>query len=166
MKKINKKGGDKIISVYWFAILFIVAAAVVYMVSSFYGTPYDVRELEANALANKVADCFSEAGYIRDNWREINEDNFLTLCGLNFDVEDVHNWNDDQHYIEVRVNNFESNEAFPEITQGNANLKLSCGSEGKNLPVCIQRTFYTIDLDGNQYEIQILSAVRKTEKNA
>ena len=56
--------GDKIISVYWFAILVIVAVGIFGMVYVFYGSPYDVREIEANALLNQVADCVSYAGKI------------------------------------------------------------------------------------------------------
>ena len=57
----NKKG-DKIISVYWFAILFIVAAAVVYMAALFYGAPYDARGIESDILTNQIADCLSQGG--------------------------------------------------------------------------------------------------------
>ena len=54
MGNLNKKGTDKIISVYWFTILFIVAGAIVYMAAAFYGEPYDVREIEANILINQI----------------------------------------------------------------------------------------------------------------
>ncbi len=70
MNKMNKLGTDKIISIYWFAILFIVAAAVVYMASVFYGGPADVREIEANILINQVADCVSQGGYLKENIQE------------------------------------------------------------------------------------------------
>ena len=80
----NKRGTDKLISVYWFAILFIVAAAIVYMVLSFYGEPYDARELEANALTNQIADCLSEAGYLKEGILERVETDLLETCDLNF----------------------------------------------------------------------------------
>ena len=63
---IKNKKGDKLISVYWFVILFIVAGAIAYMTVSFYGEPYDIREAEAYALTNKVARCLSEAGYLEE----------------------------------------------------------------------------------------------------
>ena len=75
-KLTDKKGTDKIISVYWFAVLFIVAGGIVYMTAIFYGEPYDVREIEANLLTNQIADCLSEGGKLENTWRELNSDSF------------------------------------------------------------------------------------------
>ena len=164
----NKRGADKIISVYWFAILFIVAAAIVYMAAIFYGEPYDSRELEANALTNHIADCLSEAGYLKENilGNEAFRNNFLETCNLNFNVEAVHGWNNDQFYIEVRALDFNNRERNVfEINEGNLNLKEFCEIEDKNFPFCLERKFYVIDKENNQYVINILSVVRKTEKN-
>ncbi|MDP2629017.1 MAG: hypothetical protein Q8P15_03940 [Nanoarchaeota archaeon] len=154
----NKKGAEKIISVYWFAILFIVAGAMVYMVSSFYGKPYDVREIEAGLLTNKIAECLSVEGYINENWGNLNTDNFLDQCGLDFNTEEIYSWNDDQYYIEVNISE-------KIISVGNTNLKGSCFLQGKNAPPCLESSLYAIDLQDNNYKINILSIVRKTEKN-
>ncbi len=51
---IKNKRGDKILSLYWFAVLIIVAGGIFGMVYVFYGSPYDVREIEANVLLNKI----------------------------------------------------------------------------------------------------------------
>ena len=59
MKLINNKRGDKILSIYWFAILLIIAGGIFGMVYVFYGTPYDVREIETRVLTNQIADCIS-----------------------------------------------------------------------------------------------------------
>jgi hypothetical protein len=161
----NKKA-DKIISVYWFAILFIVAAAIVYMVISFYGEPYDIREAEAHALTNKVAGCLSEAGYLKEG--VLNEDfreNFMEECKLNFEVEDIYGWREQgQYYVEINFYNFLTMEEIPTIKKGNEALKTDCG-KGNTFPVCLNRSFYTLDIEKNQYQINILSIVRKTDKN-
>src|SRR3990167_8995579 len=104
----NKTGTDKIISVYWFVILFIVAAAIAYMVISFYGKPYDVRELEANALTNRIADCVSQNGYLREETlSEGFKENLLASCDLNFEVEDAYGWKEqEQYYIEIEIVDF------------------------------------------------------------
>ena len=39
-------------------------------------------------------------------------------------------------------------------------------TKGKNFPFCLDRKFYVIDKEDNQYVVNILSIVRKTEKNA
>jgi hypothetical protein len=162
----NKKA-DKIISVYWFAILFIVAGAIAYMVISFYGEPYDIREAEAYALTNKVAGCLSEVGYLKEG--VLNEDfreNFMEICKLNFEIEDVHGWREHgQYYVEINFYNFSTNQSISEIKKGNEALKMDCELKGKTFPVCLERSFYTLDREKNQYQINILSIVRKTEKN-
>ena len=55
---------EKLMSVYWFVILFLVAGGVYSMVNVFYGHPYDVREVESNLLSQKIADCVSYGGII------------------------------------------------------------------------------------------------------
>lgn len=164
--KLNKKGTDKLISVYWFAILFIVAAAIAYMVLSFYGEPYDARKLEANALTNQIADCLSEAGYLKEGILEKIETDLSETCNLNFEVEDYKGWNNDQFYVEIKVYDFYTGEQRPEISEGDPNLKMNCEIDDKNFPFCLYRKFYVIDEDENQYQVNILSIVRKTEKNA
>ena len=160
------KKGDKIISVYWFAILFIVAAGIVYMVAAFYGNPYDVRAMEANALTNKVADCFSTGGYLNKEVLQSTKENFLRNCLLNFTTEDIYGGkNQGQYYLYVSIGNFTTGENLFSVEEGNINLKDSCSQKGKTVPACVQRSFYSIDGENNQYEINITSIVRKTEKN-
>jgi len=130
-KKMNKKG-DKMISVYWFVILFIVAAAVVYMVAIFYGAPKNIKEAESKLLANKVAECISQGGYLKEEILENNyfKDNLLKECDINFTVEDFGTWKEkEQYYLEVNIHKFDS--AFPEnagekvfnFSKGDINLK-------------------------------------------
>lgn len=171
----DKKGSDKIISVYWFAILILVAGGIFAMVYVFYSGSYDVRDIEANILADKVADCFSEAGYLKNSvFNEgsrsflLDESNFLEMCGLNFNVEDK--WDEEQYFIEVNIYNLGNlvNPVF-QISKGNKNWKGSCelqdDGEYEKLVKCVNKRFYSLDLDKNQYLIDILSIVRKSEKN-
>ena len=166
----NKRGADKLISVYWFAILFIVAAAISYMVFTFYGEPYDVRELEANALTNHIADCLSEAGYLKKGIFDNLRNDFLETCDLVFEVENYKGWNNDQFYVEINVYDFNNRDQVVfERSEGNQNLKADCEMNGKNFPFCLEREFYVIDKEDDedeQYIVNILSIVRKTEKNA
>lgn len=164
----NRKGTDKLISVYWFAILFIVASAIVYMTISFYGKPYDIRELEANALTNHIAECLSDVGYLKEGIFEDLENNFLETCDLNLDVEDTYDWGEQgQYYVGVEFSQ-EENLVF-EISEGNKNLISSCGIEGEvekeKLAKCAEKKFYSLDSAGDVYSVKILSIVRKTEKN-
>lgn len=162
----NKKA-NKIISVYWFAILFIVAAAIAYMVISFYGEPYDIREAEVYALTNKVAGCLSDAGYLEERALSAEfKENFMEKCKLNFEIEDIYGWREQgQYYVEINLSNFSTNQSISTIKEGNEALKTDCGLKGKGFPVCLERSLYVVDREKNQYQIDILSIVRKTEKN-
>jgi len=162
----NKKA-DKIISVYWFVILFLVAAAIVYMVSAFYGEPYDIRKAEAEILTSKIARCVSEAGYLKEGvLSEDFRENFLEKCKFNFEVEDVYGWRErEQYYVEINFYDFSTNQGVSTIKKGNEALKTDCGLKGKAFPVCLERSFYALDREKNQYQIDILSIVRKTDKN-
>jgi len=164
----NKKGTDKILSIYWFAILFIVAGGIFAMVYSFYHHPYDVREIEANLMVNHVADCLSSGGMLKSDiiLDSVFEDNFMEICALNFEVEEGELQDEIQYYLEV--NFYESENNFFSLSKGNLNLVSSCGLQEDNgeerLAKCVERDFYS--LDGEKlYLIKILSIVRKTEKN-
>jgi hypothetical protein len=171
----NKRGTDKMLSVYWFLILFISAAAIVYMVAVFYGHPYDVRELEANILANKIADCVSRGGELvpelfdNDSWADLygGKNNFWDYCGITLAVEDPQVWKDPQYYAEARIYNMNEVEVFGRMT-GNLNLLSSCelqqDEEHERLAKCVEKRFYSVG-QGEQYLIKVLSVVRKTEKN-
>ena len=159
--------GDKIVSVYWFVILFIVAAAIAYMVISFYGKPYDIRGAEADFLTTRMADCLSEAGYLKESvLLKDFQDNFLEKCRINFQTEDVYGWREQgQYYLETNIFNFVSGQLISSFNAGNSNLKDSCKLDGETLPVCFEETLYSIDKNNNQYKIDILSIVKKTQKN-
>jgi len=170
----DKKGTDKLISVYWFFILFISAAAVVYMVFIFYNPPYDVRELEANILADNIADCLSNMGRLNSalfnpdgGFNENFKKNFSKNCKITFDTEE--NWKGEfQYYMGIdffKVDDTD-NPVF-EISEGNLNLLSSCELQKEEqydkLAKCVERRFYSVGKE--QYLIKILSIVRKTEKN-
>lgn len=60
----EKKGSDKVLSIYWFAILALVAAGVFVMVYTFYNSFYDIRDIETNLMVNKISECISRQGRI------------------------------------------------------------------------------------------------------
>lgn len=164
----SKKGDGKIISMYWFLILFLVAAAVVYMASMFYGQPYDVREHESRALSNKIANCIAQGGYIDEIFlgSEVEID-LMNKCGLNFEVEDIYGWtSESEYYVEIEIKKYGSVEIYNSLKIGNVNLKDFCFDlEGKYNPVCLERSFYVLGKDKQKYEVNVKSVVRKTEKN-
>lgn len=163
----DKRGAEKTISIYWFAILIIVAAAIVYMVASVYGQPYDVRQIESDILANNIADCISEGGYLKEKILndELFKTNFLEKCSLNFASSDFEKSNG-EYYASVRFYDFNTGSLIgQEIFGGNINLKSSCELKGKTSPACSSKSFYVIDKNSQSYRIDIIAIVNKAEKN-
>jgi len=160
--------GDKLISVYWFAILILVAGGIIAMVLIFYGAQYDVREIEGEIMNNKISDCISYKGLINENVFEKNyQDNLLKNCHVTFNVEE--SWTDIQYYFDVKIFGIENiDETVAEFSEGNKNLISSCEIANENyekLAKCSNGKFYAIGEENKQYLIQILSIVRKSEKN-
>lgn len=170
----NKKGADKLISVYWFVILTIVAGGIVLMVNSFYGSPYDVRELETNILSTKVADCIysggkmnpaliSEQGVFKPEFK----DNFLKYCKLNFDTGGE--FDPQQYYIQVRFfKSGENKQLKNTLVGGNPNYIADCTiAEGQDkLSFCLDREFWVKAPTNEIYLVKIKSIVSKVEQNA
>ena len=136
----NKKGAEKTISVYWFVILILVSGAIIYMVSIFYGVPYDVSEMEANVLINVVADCLSKGGTMEYELNEL-EENFLNKCHLNLDET-----SDGRHYVEVSFSDFNTEEKLGTVlVGGNINLKTAPESMTSS-----KKSFYTLTKSGDK----------------
>lgn len=183
----NKHGAEKILSIYWFAILIIVAGAVVAMVSLFYGSPYDVREIEANILVNKAVNCLSENGklnselfkektgdfFINSPESQIKEaknfnENFNLKEKCNFIFETEFKDERGEYFLQTEFYNLNNEKVFS-ISEENSNLYADCkiGEEKyKKIPRCIEREFYSLSPFSDEvFKIKIISAVRKTEKN-
>lgn len=159
----EKKGAEKLISIYWFVILILVAGTIVYMVSIFYENPYDVREIEANILINKVADCLSDKGKLRYQLTEELKTNFLEKCHLNFNTDD----SGGEYYLEIEFYDFDTNNLLDfNISEGNINLRNFLeDSPRSNFIVFSSKSFYVLNGNDEELIVKILSIIRKTEEN-
>lgn len=158
--------GDKLISVYWFTILILVAGGISAMVYIFYSAPYDVREMEGAIMINQVADCISQKGKINEKiFEEDFQNNFLEKCHLNFNAED--DWEELQYYLDVKIYGIDDLEnPIINLSEGNLNWISSCEIANDNyekLAKCVEGRFYV--LGDKQYLVEILSIIRKSEKN-
>jgi len=167
----NKRGADKLLSVYWFAILVVIAGGVITMVYFFYGSPYDVRDMEANIMINQVTGCLSGNGMLNENLffnKSFNEKfSILEECNLTFKSEKAFE-KEGQYYLEVNFYKLDNQEKVFNLTKGNSNLQVDCQIEDEKynrLATCVNRSFYSLDDLDNVYEINVLSIIRKTEKN-
>ena len=175
---LNKKGTDKIVSIYWFVMLALVAGGIFAMVYVFYGAPHDVREIESEIFAEKIADCISKQGIIdlefikEEKFNEEITEIFVDKCDFNFEVEEGYEGNLMQYFYEVEFFTLKNLEiAEFEFYGGNLNLKADCFVKKDNkkeyfrLAKCTERRFYALDEKNNQYLIKVLTVIGKSEKN-
>jgi len=175
-KMSNKKGAEKYLSIYWFMILIIVAVGIYGMVSLYYNHPYDIRELEANILVNKVADCISYEGELRPEvFNESNgklskefENDFLNTCNITFNVEEEYDWGKrEQYYLEVGFYDI-SLVSLGSISKGEKTWKENCLLKGEEeyeiFSKCVNKRFYSL-YRNKPLLIEVFVGIRKTEKN-
>lgn len=167
----NKHGAEKVLSIYWFAILIIVAGAIVAMVSLFYGTPYDVREMEANIMSNKAMNCFSENGRLNPglfNENKIFNEYFNLKEECDFVLDAEFESERGEYFLEADFYDI-NNENVLSISEGNSNLYADCKIQDdkyKKIAQCAEREFYSLSpFDDKLFKIKIISAVGKIEKN-
>lgn len=156
-------------SIYWFAILLIVAVAIVYMVSSFYGESYDIREMEADALVYQVSNCLIPNLYLEESY--FTSEDFLSSCKITLNVEDYGTWkNEEQFFVSVLVSDFLDGSVIFSSQEGNVNLNDFCSLQKsgheKKLPYCLDRKIYSVSESGKQYFVNVHVVIDKGEKNA
>ncbi|HLD37795.1 MAG TPA: hypothetical protein VJA86_04360 [Candidatus Nanoarchaeia archaeon] len=98
----SKKAGEKVLSIWWFFVLAFVGVSVVAAVSMFYSADVDVKEIEAGILADRVADCIVQNGYLSSSF--IGGNFKLKECGLNEEVIQ----NSQNFYIGISAYDFSS----------------------------------------------------------
>jgi hypothetical protein len=171
----NKKGTDKMLSMYWFVVLTLIAGGVFAMVYVFYGPPYDVREIESNILAERIADCISKQGTISQDFftGTVIGSTFTDKCNFNFSVEEGYGDKEEIQYF-YRVEFYTLKDlTTPTLNffDGNGNWEGECFIQKKNdrdyvrLAKCTEKRMYALSKSGDQYLIKILSVVGKSEKN-
>lgn len=172
---INNKKGEKLISIYWFVILTLVAGGIFIMVNSFYNSPYDVRKVESEILAEKVVDCIYEGGVVNPSlmqennpiFRDFFKDNFEKICTLNFDTKNE--WDPKQHFVRIvfYVSERKASKGILNIYAGNLNYEEDCfsNSEHRELAQCAVRNFFAYLPDGKTYFVEVTAATAKTKEN-
>ena len=156
----NKRGMEKIVSIYWFAILIIVAGGIIYMVSIFYGDPYDVRAIESGILTDNIAECLSENGKLKYPLDDSLKGNFASLCHLNLKTNEERQ----EYYLEISFYDFKTNQKLPlEIGEGNINLKKS--NALSRYVFFNSESFYAIDSEGKGIITKVDISINKDEEN-
>ena len=174
--KKNKRAAGKILSIYWFAILVIVAFGVWAMTTAYYRHPLDVREMEVNILSNKVSDCISQKGRISPDFFD-DEGNlsftgkdFEQVCTFNPHVEGEQKGDRSEYYIEMSFFDIGEKQRL-EVIYGEPSIKdsdceaLQKDTSFERLAKCIKKRFYVLDNKDQQVLVEVFVGLRKQGKN-
>ncbi len=142
MLKLNKKGGEKLLSIWWFLVLIIIAAGIVIGTLVFYSSDVDIRAVEADVLSNRIVNCFIERGHL--NTVVLNKDfGIFEKCGLNSNIFGKGS----NFYFKIGVYNESKKLMRDEISGGQASFLADCkitadssngkGTKAVHYPICV-----------------------------
>jgi hypothetical protein len=152
----NKKADERVLSIYLFIIYIIVGIGIVSGVLLFYGKPFDVRELEAGILGDKVIDCLVEQGELKPDVLTV----WTNLSECNFDFEDKSSTYEgsEEYYVDVKISNLDKTSVKKEFSKGNNEIFQYCGLKGeKDFVRCVKNEIYILNDNGGNKEGVLLS---------
>jgi hypothetical protein len=138
----TKKGDSKLLSIWWFAVLVVIAVGIVASVLIFYSNKTDVRVLESNILTDRISDCILLNGKINNDF--INSGDYIfNNCGLNKKIITESTL----YYVKISLLNKDNTpiSGFPLIF-GNNDFDKSCLvgdaiDKAVSFPKCSERQF-------------------------
>ena len=169
--KLNKKADEKLLSIYLFIIYIIVLIGIISGVLLFYGSPLDVRELEADILNSKIIDCLTEQGNLKTG---VLDDKFNLAESCNLYLKDNTARNKEEPYaIKISLFNFDScsngdqiscSEKIKEISMGRNDYfeycKIEQNAKAMKFPKCSEKQIYILNQD-KKILIEVLGVVGK-----
>jgi len=156
----NKKADEKYLSIWMFLIWVIIGVSIVLGVLMFYSVQGDVRQIEAQLLADKLSLCLIS----NFNYAEILKSDFdiYSKCGLNKDIFDKGGL----YYFNINITGENSGQLGKIIFGGN-NWKTECdyqfikeeSDREKNFPQCAKQDSFVVDSKTNKkYTVSIVAA--------
>lgn len=149
--QINKRGGEKLLSIWWFAVLSIVGASIVIAVLMHYSAEINVKGIEAGILSERISACLSDNGIMKKEFSENNFDNKFDLmqkCGFAIKVFGA----DSNFFAKIMVTD-SGGHVLKNIVIGNSAFEKDCQITqrgtitAKNYPVCttLKKTGYYVE---------------------
>jgi len=151
----DKRGGEKVLSIWEIFVLIIIIGGMVIGVLIFYSAEIDVRDAEANYLYKKIASCLNENGVALNEYFN-NDFDIFEYCELNRNIfTDM-----GEFYFEVSLKDENGNDLREEIFYGNPTFRDTCIiEEGINSGFtksgkCFKRTEVTKVINNENGEVR------------
>jgi hypothetical protein len=120
----DKKGGEKWLSVWWFFVLAIIGGGIVVGVLIYYSADVNIKEFEADVLAERIARCLIENGHLKQEFLQENFDVFET-CNLKKEIFGEGS----NFYFKISARGADENLLRKDIEGGRAAFEKECGIE-------------------------------------
>jgi hypothetical protein len=162
----NRKGGERILFVYWFAIAVIVTIGIVAGVLKVAGSNMDVRLAETGLLRDRLVDCLINQGEFNmavfNDLESYDDETLLQACKIDLEDKTQKYKGTEQYAVELGL--YDENLNLIEKKQfGNFAFFVSCGVAGEGL-VCLERMVYVLEKGRGRF-LKINIAIDKNEKN-
>lgn len=137
----DKKGAEKLFSIWWFLMLALTAGAMVSAVVIYYSADVDTKTLESDILGEKIMSCvINENGFVKNGFlNDINGGFFYSNCKLNMAAFGMGS----NFYFRVKLFN-EAGGLVKESQVGKYSLADDClneaGLKAAEYPRCTERT--------------------------
>ncbi len=150
MKTMNKIGGERVLSIYWFIMFVIVAVGLISGIVVFFSNPLDIRQAEGNILVDQVMGCFSNNGVIIEGIMErVKEVGFEAGCGLVLGED---------FYVNVTIEE-------DSVSYGVRFAEAGVADSEKNIPSFVEREVFVLQ-DNKMVLIKFLVTIGKAKQNA
>lgn len=155
-KKMNKKGGEKWLSVWWFFVLVVIGGAIVVGVLIYYNANVNIKEIEADILAERIVRCLTDRGYLKQEFLDETFDVFKN-CSLKKEVFQKGS----NFYFKISVQDRDGNLLRRDIIEGDLAFEKECeveiATKAKHFPRCSYKNesvFYFSE-DGKKQEAKL-----------
>ena len=161
----GKKGGEKLLSVWWFFVLTIVGVGIVVSVLLFYSADEDTRSLEAQILYEKVVNCVVDNGFLIQGISN-KEFDLMKTCSLNEKIVNE----EKLFYIKINILDESGKSLREPIIKGNTEFPQECEiqkpdekgkiTEAKYYAKCFEKTIDVLYRDNGikKAKLEILTA--------
>ncbi len=154
----NKLGGEKLLSIWWFFCLALVLVGVIFGVVLFYGGEYDIRSQEAGALYGNFFSCFVKDNAFLDSNVLDKDFDIFKECKIN---SELFKKEGSKFFFKVGVYDESSVLIVDEILMGDYSLEKNCanleGIDAEAFPKCSAGTEFFFYVEDNMIKKGYLS---------
>jgi hypothetical protein len=150
----NKRGEERIFTIWWFVVIVLVSVAVVLATLGFFSKETNTRQYEANILYERILECLVQNGHLRSDFNE----NFNIYQACNFSKGALESG---LFYFSIILDDKLILEGGDKSKRGSCSIALSDKVKVKDELGCVNRTeivLYSVGEDLKRGKIQVLTS--------